>query len=101
MSSHLETTGRSAWIAVGLSALAEGLGQAYNRQPAKATGLLAAGLTLSTASGLNTWLARNVFRLKRTRIGPEQIHAGLLTAWAITYTLNLVDAWAGSRRSQT
>ena len=55
--------GRAA-LATGLSAVMEGFGQAYNRQPAKALGFFVAGLGLSTASGLNTWLVRNVFGLK-------------------------------------
>ena len=89
---------RSAPVAVGLSALAEGLGQAYNGQPAKAAGLLAAGLGLSTASGLNTWLVRNVFRLKGTRIGPDRVNPALLALWAAGYVLNLADAWATARQ---
>lgn len=89
---------RSAPVAVGLSALAEGLGQAYNGQPAKAAGFLAAGLALSTASGLNTWLVRNVFRLQGTRIGPDRVNPALLAVWAAGYAVNLADAWANARR---
>jgi len=84
-------------VAVGLSALAEGFGQAYNGQPLKAVGFLAAGLTLSTVSGLNTWLVRKVLRLEGTRIGPERIQSGLLTLWVAIYALNLLDAWRTAR----
>jgi hypothetical protein len=77
------------------SALLEGLGQAYNRQPLKAAGLVIAGLGLSTASGLNTWLIRKVPGAKHVTIGTEQIRPWLLAAWAATYTLSLWDAWTG------
>jgi hypothetical protein len=88
----------SAPVAVGLSALAEGLGQAYNRQPVKATGFLVAGLALSTASGLNTWLARALLGRRDLRIGPDRIEPRLLALWAGTYALNLADAWRSARR---
>jgi hypothetical protein len=87
-------------VAVGLSALLEGFGQAYNRQPVKVISFLTAGLTLSTVSGLNSWLARNLLRPKNTRIGPDQLRPGPLALWAATYTLNLVDAWRTARRAQ-
>ncbi|MBW3633752.1 MAG: hypothetical protein KY456_12075 [Chloroflexi bacterium] len=83
-------------IPVALSALLEGLGQAYNRQPVKSAGLVAAGLGLSTASGLNTWLMRRVFRAKSVTIGTERIRPWLLAAWAVTYAFSLWDAWAGA-----
>ncbi len=83
--------------AVELLELMEGLGQAYNRQPAKAVAFVTAGLTFSTASGLNTWVARNVLGLKRTRIGPDRIRPGLLALWGATYTLSLLDAWRNAR----
>jgi hypothetical protein len=89
---------RTAPVAVGLSALAEGFGQAYNRQPAKAAVFLVAGLTLSTMCGLNTWLVRNVFGRKEARIGPERINPALLVAWTATYSVNLVDAWRNADR---
>ena len=41
-------------VPVALSAVLEGLGQAYNRQRVKAAGLAVAGLGLSTASGLKS-----------------------------------------------
>jgi hypothetical protein len=88
----------SAGVAVGLSALAEGFGQAYNGQPTKAAAFLIAGLALSTASGLNTWLVRNVFRLKAMRIGPDRVDPALLTLWSVCYAFNLVDAWVIARR---
>ena len=88
-------------IPVALSALVEGLGQAYNRQPAKAAGLLVAGLGLSTASGLNTWLARRVFPAKQVTIGAERIRPVLLVAWAATYAFNLWDAWASAAGRET
>src|SRR5688500_7572896 len=90
----------SALVAVGLSALAEGLGQAYNRQPAKAAALLVAGLILSTASGLNTWLVRNVLGLKGMSIGPDRVTPPLLGAWAANYAFNLVDAWRNARKGR-
>jgi hypothetical protein len=85
---------------VALSALLEGLGQAYNRQPVKAAGLAVAGLGLSTASGLNTWLIRKVPGAKHVTIGTERIRPWLLAAWAATYTLSLWDAWTGASRSE-
>lgn len=91
-------TPASAAVAVGLSSLVEGFGQAYNRQPAKAVAFGVTGLALSTASGLNTWLVRNVLRLEGTRIGPEQVRPGLLALWAATFILNLLDAWQSARR---
>ncbi len=89
----------NALYSVGLSALMEGFGQAYNRQPAKAAAFFVTGLTLSTASGLNTWIVRNMLGLKETRIGPERIQPELLALWAGNYALNLADAWRGGRRS--
>src|SRR5215203_1094821 len=86
----------SRLIPVALSALMEGLGQAYNRQPAKATGLVVAGLGLSTASGLNTWLIRKVPGAQHLTIGTERMRPWLLAAWAATYALNLWDAWSGA-----
>ena len=86
-------------VPVLLSAAMEGLGQAYNRQPVKALGFVAAGLTLSTASGLNTWLVRNVFRVRHARLGPAEVKPALLGLWAATFALNLVDAWRGARSS--
>ena len=83
-------------VPVVLSALLEGLGQAYNRQPVKAAGLAVAGLGLSTASGLNTWLIRKVPGVKHVTIGTEQIRPWLLAVWAATYALSLWDAWTGS-----
>ena len=83
------------FVPVALSALLEGLGQAYNRQPAKAAGLAVAGLGLSTASGLNTWLIRKVPGAKHVTIGTEKIRPWLLAAWAATYALSLWDAWTG------
>ena len=74
----------------------EGLGQAYNRQPVKAAGLVVARLGLSTASGLNTWLMRRVFQAEGVTIGTERIRPWLLAAWAVTYAFNLWDAWAGA-----
>lgn len=91
-------TPASAGIAVALSSIVEGFGQAYNRQPAKAVAFSVTGLALSTASGLNTWLVRNVFGLKETRIGPAQVRPGLLALWATTFGLNLLDAWQSARR---
>lgn len=83
-------------IPVVLSAVMEGLGQAYNRQPAKATAMVVAGLSLSTASGLNTWLARRVFGARDMTIGSERIRPLLLAAWAGTYAFSLWDAYAGA-----
>lgn len=80
-------------IAVLLSALNEGLGQAYNRQPAKAAVLFAAGLGLSTISGYNTWVARNIFGARDVRFGPEQVRPLLVALWAGTYLYSLWDAW--------
>ena len=89
----------STGVAVGLSLLVEGFGQAYNRQPVKAGAFLVTGLTLSTVSGLNTWLVRNVLGLTKTRIGPERVRPELLALWAATYGLNVADAWLTARRT--
>ncbi len=83
-------------VPVALSALMEGLGQAYNRQPVKAAGLVVAGLGLSTAIGLNTWLIRRVFGASGVTIGSERIRPWLLVGWAATYAFGLWDAWVGS-----
>ena len=83
-------------VPVALSALLEGLGQAYNRQPVKAAVLVVAGLGLSTASGLNTWLIRRVFGARGVTIGTERIRPWLLVGWAATYAFGLWDAWVGS-----
>ena len=88
----------SAAVAVGLSSIVEGFGQAYNRQPAKAVAFGVTGLALSTASGLNTWLVRNVLGMKGTRIGPDRVQPGLLALWAATFALNLIDAWRSSQQ---
>jgi hypothetical protein len=87
-------------VPVVLSALLEGLGQAYNRQPVKAAGLAVAGLGLSMASGLNTWLIRKVPGAKHVTIGTERIRPWLLAAWAATYTLSLWDAWTGASKPE-
>jgi len=91
--------GASAATAVALSAAIEGFGQAYNRQPVKAGAFLVSGLTLSTVSGLNTWIVRNVLGMRSTRIGPERVNAALLALWAVTYGLSLVDAWRTARKA--
>src|SRR3954463_3679789 len=83
-------------IPVALSALLEGLGQAYNRQPVKAAGLALAGLGLSTASGLNTWLIRKAPGARHVTIGTERLRPRLLGGWAATYGLSLWDALTGA-----
>ena len=83
-------------VLVALSVLLEGLGQAYNQQPVKAIGLVVAGLGLSTASGLNTWLIRRVFGTNGVTIGSERIRPWLLAGWAATYAFSLWDAWVGA-----
>lgn len=93
-----EKRAHSVGVAVALSSLVEGFGQAYNREPVKAVAFGVTGLTLSTASGLNTWLVRNVLGMKGTRIGPEEVRPGLLLLWMATFALNLVDAWQSARR---
>lgn len=98
MRSRKGPTPASARVAVGLSSLVEGFGQAYNRQPAKAVAFGVAGLTLSTASGLNTWLVRNLLGMKGTRIGPDRVRPGLLALWAATFALNLADAWRSAQQ---
>ena len=81
-------------IPVALSAVIEGLGQAYNRQPAKAAIYFVAGASLSTASGLNTWLVRGLLRDERVRIGPERVRPFVLGLWSVAYLANLWDAWS-------
>ncbi|HEV2106690.1 MAG TPA: hypothetical protein VGR16_00345, partial [Thermomicrobiales bacterium] len=63
------------------------------RQPAKASVLFVAGLGLSTISGYNTWVARNIFGARKVRFGPEQVRPLLVSLWAATYLYNLWDAW--------
>lgn len=89
-------------VPVGFSVLLEGLGQAYNRQPVKAAGLVVTGLGLSTASGLNTckWLMRRVFGAKSVTIGSEQIRPWLLAGWAATYAFGLWGAWIGAAKPE-
>ncbi len=87
-------------VPVALSALLEGLGKAYNRQPVKAAGLVVAGLGLSTASGLNTWLMRRVFGANGVTIGSERIRPWLLAGWAVTYAFGLWDAWVGAAKPE-
>ena len=87
-------------VPVALSAVLEGLGQAYNRQPVKAVGLVIAGLGLSTASGLNTWLMRRVFGANGVTIGSERIRPWLLAGWAVTYAFGLWDAWVGAAKTE-
>lgn len=98
MRSRQRNGSRSVIVAVGLSSLVEGFGQAYNREPVKAVAFGITGLTLSTASGLNTWLVRNVLGMKGTRIGPDKVRPGLLLLWAATFALNLIDAWQSAKR---
>ena len=78
----------------------EGLGQAFNGQPVKATVMVVTGLSLSTASGLNTWLARNVFGAKNVSIGSERIRPLLLAAWAGMHAFSLWDAYAGAEATK-
>jgi hypothetical protein len=72
----------------------------YFIQLVKAAGLAVAGLGLSTASGLNTWLIRKVPGAKHVTIGTERIRPWLLAAWAATYTLSLWDAWTGASKPE-
>jgi len=88
----------SVGVALGLSSIVEGFGQAYNREPVKAVVFGVTGLTLSTASGLNTWLVRNLLGMKGTRIGPEEVRPSLLLLWGATFALNLIDAWQSAKR---
>ena len=62
--------------------------------------LAVAGLGLSTASGLNTWLVHKVPGAWHVTIGTERIRPWLLAAWAATYTLSLWDAWTGASRPE-
>lgn len=96
---RVDKTSASPAVAAALSMLMEGVGQAYNRQPVKAATFLATGVTLSTVSGLNTWIARNVLGLKKTRLGPDRVQPGLLLLWAVTFVLNVADAWRTARRA--
>jgi len=85
------------WVAVALSAVQEGVGQAYNRRWGKAAAFVAAGIGLSTASGLNRWLARRLFGADRPRLGPARIRPFLLGLFAATYLASLWDAWSDAR----
>ena len=62
--------------------------------------MVVAGLGLSTASGLNTWLMRRVLRAKSVTIGTERNRPWLLAAWAITYAFSRWDAWAGAPKPE-
>ena len=88
-------------VAVALSAVMEGLGQAYNRQGRKAVVFLATGLGLSTLSGLNTWLIQRVFRARDARFGPARVRGPLLAFWGATFAANLWDAWRTASRAAT
>jgi hypothetical protein len=65
-------------------------------QPVKAAVLVVAGLGLSMASGLNTWLVRKIPGAEQVTVGTEKIRPWLLAGWAATYTFGLWDAWVGS-----
>lgn len=73
---------RSAIPPVFMSALIVGFGQAFSWQPVKVALFMATGMTLSTAGGLNPWIARNVFGAKQTRFRPSKIRKPLLAIWA-------------------
>ena len=82
---------------VALSAVIEGLGQAYNRQPVKSLAFGVLGLTLSIVSGLNTWLARRILRSRDITVGSRQVRPLLIGLWAATYAASLWDAWRNAR----
>lgn len=75
----------------------EGLGQAFDRRPFKVAIFAGLGLGLSVASGLDTWLARRVFRMEHATIGPGRVRPFLLGLWAATLIANVWDTWAGPR----
>ena len=81
-------------LAVGLSALNEGLGQAYNGQYTKAGRFAVTGLVLSSLSGINTWLLRDVLGLN-VRFGRKP-RPFFILLWAATYVYNLWDAWTNA-----
>ncbi|MDQ3044960.1 MAG: hypothetical protein M3R06_07410 [Chloroflexota bacterium] len=97
---HGETSRvRDPRVAVALSAITGGLGQFYNRQPAKGAAFVVTGSALSVFSGLDTWLIRRVRPKTKARIGPNRITKRLFGLWAATFVCNLWDAWTSAKRS--
>jgi len=90
---------RDPIVAVALSAITGGLGQFYNRQPAKGAAFVVTGSALSIFSGLDTWLLRQVRPKTKARIGPERINKPLLGLWAGTFLYNLWDAWSSAQNN--
>ncbi|MDQ3514817.1 MAG: apolipoprotein A1/A4/E family protein, partial [Chloroflexota bacterium] len=84
------------YAALGLSLLNEGAGQYYNGQRGKAAAFAAAGLVLSTASGMATWLPRDIIGLPGFRLGPRHPRPLLIAAWGALYTYGLWDAWSNA-----
>ena len=88
------------YAALGLSLLNEGAGQYYNGQRGKAAAFAAAGLLLSTASGMATWLPRDIVGLPGVRLGPRHPRPLLVAAWGALYTYGLWDAWSSAQEQR-
>jgi len=84
------------YAALGLSFLNEGAGQYYNGQRGKAGAFAAAGLLLSVAGGMETWLPRDIIGLPGIRLGPRRPRPLLVAAWGALYTYGLWDAWTNA-----
>jgi hypothetical protein len=85
-------------IAVGLSALNEGLGQAYNGQYTKAGRFAVIGALLSSLSGIHTWTLRDILGLN-VRFGRKP-RPFFVLLWLGTYLYNLWDAWTNAPRDR-
>lgn len=81
-------------IAVGLSALNEGLGQAYNGQYTKAGRFAVIGTVLSSLTGIHTWTLRDIFGLN-VRLGRKP-RPFFILLWLASYGYNLWDAWTNA-----
>ncbi len=84
------------YAALGLSLLNEGAGQYYNGQRGKAAAFAIAGLALSSASGMSTWLPRDIVGPPGFRIGPRHPRPLLVAVWGALYTYGLWDAWSNA-----
>lgn len=81
-------------IAVGLSALNEGLGQAYNGQYTKAGRFAVIGTLLSSLTGIHTWTLRDILGLN-VRFGRKP-RPFFILLWLASYGYNLWDAWTNA-----
>ena len=83
---------RTKAIALLLSSVFPGLGQLYNRQPAKGIGFLAAGVALSV------WIGRVAPADLQALAEPEGRLLALLLVLLALWIWSMIDAWRVTRR---